>query len=218
MVCKPFTSMRKTIAERRTDCVACCRMDHISIACLHPNPTKPQHYITHQSKYEQVRFTTEMKCWCFRPLLCTLFRLNWAKDSPQRKLRTMGTTSLTQNFSLVLFDSQTTENLHQSELACKVKGQGTKPILYHEQNASHLWMCAFYRIIVAPQQIWFPVVLCESWRVPHVGQEMLTLSRTPDFTPFGQFRLSPIHYIYITEFVSFRTMFMDELFWCAGLD
>ena len=23
-----------------------------------------------------------MKCWCFRPLLCTLFRLNWAKQTP----------------------------------------------------------------------------------------------------------------------------------------
>ena len=24
----------------------------------------------------------EMKWWCFRPLLCTLFRLNWAKQTP----------------------------------------------------------------------------------------------------------------------------------------
>ena len=24
----------------------------------------------------------EMKLWCFRPLLCTLFRLNWAKQTP----------------------------------------------------------------------------------------------------------------------------------------
>ena len=43
----------------------------------------------------------------------------------------------------------------------------------------------------------------------HVGQEMLTLSGTPDFTPFGEFMISPIHYIYITEFVSRMTMFKD---------
>ena len=24
----------------------------------------------------------EMKLWCFRPLLCTLLRLNWAKQTP----------------------------------------------------------------------------------------------------------------------------------------
>ena len=47
---------------------------------------------------------------------------------------------------------------------------------------------------------WFAVILCESSRGPHVGQEMLTLSGTPDFTPFGEFMMSPIHYnsIYIT--------------------
>ena len=41
---------------------------------------------------------------------------------------------------------------------------------------------------------WFPVILCKSWRVPHVGQETLTLSGTPDFTNFGEFMISPIHY------------------------
>ena len=47
-----------------------------------------------------------------------------------------------------------------------------------------------------------------------MGQEMLTISGTPDFTPFGEFMISPlwefmispIHYIYITEFVSLRTI------------
>ena len=29
---------------------------------------------------------------------------------------------------------------------------------------------------------YFPVILDKSWRVPHVGQEILTLSGTPDFT------------------------------------
>ena len=37
---------------------------------------------------------------------------------------------------------------------------------------------------------------------------MLTPSGTPDFTPLGKFMISPIHYIYITEFVSLRTMFL----------
>ena len=32
----------------------------------------------------------------------------------------------------------------------------------------------------------------------YVGQEMLTLYGTPDFTPFVEFTISPIHYIYIT--------------------
>ena len=52
----------------------------------------------------------------------------------------------------------------------------------------------------------------KSWRVPHVGQEMLTLSGTPDFTPLGKFIILLIHYTYklcITEFVSLRTMFTD---------
>ena len=35
----------------------------------------------------------------------------------------------------------------------------------------------------------FPVVLSKSWRVPHVGQELLTLSGKPDFTPFGEFMI-----------------------------
>ena len=33
--------------------------------------------------------------------------------------------------------------------------------------------------------------------MPDVGQEMLTLSGTPDCTPFGEFMILPIHYIYI---------------------
>ena len=44
---------------------------------------------------------------------------------------------------------------------------------------------------------WFLVICRKSWRVPHVGQEMLTLSGTHDFTPFGEFMISPILYIYI---------------------
>ena len=45
----------------------------------------------------------------------------------------------------------------------------------------------------------------------HVGQEILTLSGTPDnFTPFGELIISPIHYIYITEFVSLRNMLTNE--------
>ena len=31
----------------------------------------------------------------------------------------------------------------------------------------------------------------------NVGQEMLTLCGTADFTPLGEFMISPIHYIYI---------------------
>ena len=42
-----------------------------------------------------------------------------------------------------------------------------------------------------------------------MGQEMITLSGAPDFTHFGELIFSPIHYIYITEFVNFWTMFTD---------
>ena len=42
-----------------------------------------------------------------------------------------------------------------------------------------------------------------------VSRKMLTLFGTPDSTPFREFRISPIHYIYTTEFVSLRTMFTD---------
>ena len=41
---------------------------------------------------------------------------------------------------------------------------------------------------------WFPVIWGKSWQVPNVGPEMPTLSGTPDFTPFGEFMISPIHY------------------------
>ena len=46
--------------------------------------------------------------------------------------------------------------------------------------------------------------------LPYVGQEMLTLPGTPDFTPFGEFMISLIHYIYtlyINELVSFVGLF-----------
>ena len=57
---------------------------------------------------------------------------------------------------------------------------------------------------------WFSVILCKSLRVPHVGQEMLNISGMPDSLLLtGEFIISPFHYIYITEFVSFRTMFTD---------
>ena len=45
--------------------------------------------------------------------------------------------------------------------------------------------------------------------MPHVGQEMLTISGTPDFTPFGEFMILLIRYTYtlcITELVSLRTI------------
>ena len=43
---------------------------------------------------------------------------------------------------------------------------------------------------------WFPVILIESWWVPHVGHEMLTLSETHNVHSFN---------ITITEFVSLGT-------------
>ena len=59
---------------------------------------------------------------------------------------------------------------------------------------------------------WFPVVLSKSSRVPHVGQELLTLSGTHDFTPFGEFMILLIRYAYtlcMYAFVSLRTMLID---------
>ena len=38
---------------------------------------------------------------------------------------------------------------------------------------------------------------------------MLTLSGTHYFTPFGEFMISPIHVIYITEFASLLTLITD---------
>ena len=70
------------------------------------------------------------------------------------------------------------------------------------------------------QQLWHMTGLqdffCESWRVPHVGQDMLTLIRTPDFTPFGEFIISSIHCIYITYICQstdyvYRSMKLIEL-------
>ena len=45
-----------------------------------------------------------------------------------------------------------------------------------------------------------------------MGQELLTLSGTPDFTPFGEFMILLIRYTYtlcMYEFVSLRTMLID---------
>ena len=57
----------------------------------------------------------------------------------------------------------------------------------------------------------------ESWRVPHVGQEILTICRIPDIILFEEVMSSPIHYMYITEFVSLGTMFMDKWLWFVCL-
>ena len=45
---------------------------------------------------------------------------------------------------------------------------------------------------------------------PYVGQDMLTLSGTPDVTPFGEFIISPIRYILITGFVSLVNIFKNK--------
>ena len=45
---------------------------------------------------------------------------------------------------------------------------------------------------------WFPVILFELWRVPHVGQEIFTLSGSHDSFPFVELMISPIHCIYTT--------------------
>ena len=47
--------------------------------------------------------------------------------------------------------------------------------------------------------MWKIEMECESWRVPHVGQEMLTLSGTPDFTSseVHEFSLILSHNIYV---------------------
>ena len=57
---------------------------------LHLQPRKLCHFCTELNSDFIVWFilvhfviaTTEMKWWCFRPLLCTLLRLNWAKQTP----------------------------------------------------------------------------------------------------------------------------------------
>ena len=56
------------------------------------------------------------------------------------------------------------------------------------------------------------VCCCGVYRNLPVWQEMLTLSGTPEFTPFLEFMILPIHlYTYSTEFVSLRTMVTDLL-------
>ena len=47
---------------------------------------------------------------------------------------------------------------------------------------------------------------CIVLRICNENAEMLTLSGTSDFTPFREFMISAIHYIYITKFVSLGTM------------
>ena len=49
-----------------------------------------------------------------------------------------------------------------------------------------------------------------------MGQEMLTLSGTPAFTPFGEFIISHIHYINITDW-DYAYGLMTELFFRTSL-
>ena len=75
-------------------------------------------------------------------------------------------------------------------------------------NLSPLWPLCHICWMVCSLTVtydWFPVIWSKSWRVSHMGQEMLTLSGTPDFTPFWEFLISPINNIY-NIFVSFRTI------------
>ena len=48
---------------------------------------------------------------------------------------------------------------------------------------------------------WFPVILCKSWQVPHVWQELLALSGTPGLSPFGEFVVLLIRYIYMYIYI-----------------
>ena len=41
---------------------------------------------------------------------------------------------------------------------------------------------------------WFPAIFHKSRRAPHVGQDMLSLSGTHEFTPFTEFMISPIRF------------------------
>ena len=56
--------------------------------------------------------------------------------------------------------------------------------------------------------------------MPHVGQEMLTLSETPDFTPFGKFMISPIRFIihYILLNLSVLVLYLRINDWFVYLD
>ena len=67
-------------------------------------------------------------------------------------------------------------------------------------NLTLLWHIHVCWRVCSPTVIfdWFPVILRISWRVPHVGQEMLTPSGTPHFTPLGVHDFTHslyIHYI-----------------------
>ena len=43
---------------------------------------KPEHMTADGTYHSSNQVTLSGKWWCFRPLLCTLFRLNWAKQTP----------------------------------------------------------------------------------------------------------------------------------------
>ena len=65
-------------------------------------------------------------------------------------------------------------------------------------NLTHLCHICWLVCSQAVTYDWFPVIWGTSWWVPHVGQEMLTLSRTPDFTPFNfTHSLSKIYTIHV---------------------
>ena len=71
-------------------------------------------------------------------------------------------------------------------------------------------------------------ILGKSWRIPHVGQEMLTLSGTPDITSFGEFIILLLYicivYYWICQFKDYvyglmTLICLPGLVWllCLGL-
>ena len=70
---------------------------------------------------------------------------------------------------------------------------------------------------------WFAVMFGYLWLVPHVEQEMLTLSGTTDFTPFVDFMILPIHisekqYTYRLSHESENVITDNSVHKCAGPD
>ena len=117
--------------------------------------------------------------------------------------------NIARNGSLVLMEIFDFATLYTTIFHEQSRLGGTIEVLTLQHNDT---LCQYY-VDGFVHQLWHMTGFLLFWVNRDVGQEMFTFSGTPDFTPFGEgsswFHSFIIYALYITEYVSFRTIFMD---------
>ena len=72
-----FVSLSGTSRLKQLKRIYSCRMKNVRV-----KNTMSDIYLQTIKGHSTIQPVTDVKWWCFRPLLCTLLRLNWAKQTP----------------------------------------------------------------------------------------------------------------------------------------